>query len=331
MEIVIAVGAVGAALLGGSSTYYMWKKYKHPELTQYDAVLSLDYKDIYQHASNDDGNKNEDAVCWKYAKEENFIEETQDEVIVSLIGDYNQGKTFVLNHLANTFMESKYHTRTEGLCFKRTKIVVEKKDVNVLFIDSEGSNCLPEDPNDLDQLTAKSNYDKFICIMASRLADIPIIVVEQSSQNLMKQIYEVGSILKSKGSANRTIVIVYNCKSVEKKKDLTELFEKEVIEKFKCAKFEAPPPSTISFYTDAANIKGDKFELIHLALGQEGSEAGKHFNKNTFECIKYLIDRGQQIKGHKMFSISQQVYALMPLFKRYLGITVVGHHGGGSI
>jgi GTPase SAR1 family protein len=323
MEIVLGVGALGAALVGGGSwaSYWLWRKHKKSDLNSYDAILFLNYKHIFDKSISA---PNEEVISWKYA-ESAFLEEDQSALTVCIVGDYNQGKTFVLNGIAGAHLDSQHQVRTQGISFKKATInTTYRTSLDVIFLDTEGSNCLPEDPNDLDLMVKRQNYDLFIHELACRLSDITILVTDRPTSSLMHQLADLCGIIKSR-NASRTIVVVYNNKSIDSKEDLTRLFTKEVVEKFRCQKFEGPS-STISYYYSTLTTKGDIFKVVHLPLGKEGSESGKHYNRITFESIRYLIEqersRKEECGENSMLKISSAVFAQASLFKRYLGISL---------
>lgn len=322
MEIAIGIGLGAACLLSGGGGFWYWKRHQH-DLGQYDAVLHIDYNQIFNLSNT---RSISDPISWKYSGSagEAFLDQPHSAVVLSVIGDYNQGKTFVINSLANVNLESKYQGRTEGVSFKLVDIKSFKSAESVLLIDTEGSNCLPEDAMDLDLMVRKQSFDQFIQEVACRFGDLSVIVTDKPTKDLMQQIADVAGILKSSRKM-KIITVVYNSKSIEKKEDLEQFFQKEVVDKFKCSKTMLSKPDIFYYYSTYV-IKGDLFKIIHLPFGKNGSEAGKVFNKNSIECIKYLITdeamRKNSCEESSTFSISNKIVELSPLFRRFLGVNV---------
>jgi hypothetical protein len=63
--------------------------------------------------------------------------------------------------------------------------------------------------------------------------------------------------------------------------------------------------------------------VVHLPLAKEGTEAGKHFNKNTLDCLRYIVEvetLRKEDSGERKSRVSEQLAALAPLFKRVLSV-----------
>jgi len=311
--------AVAAGLLGGSSGYHLWRKLLRPGLTQYDFVLHMECDEIF----NDLWAKN--PIRWELGNDRESFNQI-DAVTVSLIGGFNEGKTFLLNQLADIRLESKFQTRTLGLSFKAAQIKSERKLTDVMFIDTEGSDFLPENPYDMKRITFKKNYDRFIREMAVQLADLVILLLEKPDTNSIELIQVIGGLIKSKGG-NMTLIVVYNHHSIEKAADLMEFF-KDLVKKYKCVPYIPWPSTGVLYYCNSMDISGSPLTIVHLPLGKEGSEAGQMYNKSAYDCIKHLIGRRREFQGENRlsFSMMDRVMAQKALFEKYLTIRVEEIH-----
>jgi hypothetical protein len=62
---------------------------------------------------------------------------------------------------------------------------------------------------------------------------------------------------------------------------------------------------------------------VHLPLAKEGTDAGKHFNKNTYEVLRYLVEQETHRKdeaGERKLRVREQLATLAPLFKHVLDV-----------
>jgi len=122
--------------------------------------------------------------------------------------------------------------------------------------------------------------------------------------------------------SSTTVVVVYNMCQIENKDELSKFFEREVISRFGCSRFENTMPS-VNFYYHNETISDTKFRVVHLPLGKEGSDAGKAYNKNTFDSIRYMceveVTRKEDV-GERRMRLKEQLVAMLPLYKRVLGV-----------
>lgn len=311
VSIVVGVTALGAALMGSGGGYLFWKK---TEPNAYDASLFINYKSVY----NRNPTPQEQPICWKVCPD-HFLDDTQATNIV-VIGECKQGKTFVLNRMSGMQLDTNPTGIMEGIKFKRTSwIGADKEELNVMLIDTEGLNHLPGDATNKDLMAKRHGYDQFLQEFSVKLSDICILVTDKPSMSFTHRVTDVCGILQ-RSKTSRTVIIVYNFLNIEKKDDFFQYFEREVAIRFNCSKFES---SVVSYHYSYDTIGGEMFKIVHLPLAREGTEAGKHFNKNTFESLKHLVEEEKTRKddeGERKFRVREQLVALSPLCKRALGV-----------
>jgi len=319
VSLVLGVGALGAALVGGgASGYFFWKK-AEPHL--YDAALHISYKAVFNREPS--AAEQADSLYWKHCND--ILLEDNQAVNVVVMGDYKQGKTFILNGMSGLQLETNYTSTMEGIKFKKTSWVsANKQDIEVLLIDTEGLNHLPGDPTNRELMAMRQRYDKFLVEVDVRLADLPVLVTEKPSLSLSQRVTDICDLMLQFKSS-RTLVIVYNMCNIETKDDLFQFFEREVVVRFGCTKFEGTIPPVSYHYHTETNASGTKCKIVHLPIGREGSEAGKHFNKNTYASLRYLAEgegARKEEAGERRLRVKEQLAALAPLFKRTLGVTL---------
>jgi len=210
----------------------------------------------------------------------------------------------------------------EGVKFKRTSwIASDKQELNVLMIDTEGLNHLPGDAANRDLITRRKGYDQFLMELSVRLADVPIIVVDKPSLSLAQRVLEICTLMQQ-NKKTRTLAAVYNMNNIEKKDDLFQFFEREVVQRYNCSKYENSIP-LVSYHYSSEILNNDKFKIVHLPLAKEGTDAGKYFNKPTFEALRYLVELEAQRKdeaGERNQRMYEQLAALAPVFRHVLSV-----------
>eukprot|EP00026_Physarum_polycephalum_P010152 Phypoly_transcript_10304.p1 GENE.Phypoly_transcript_10304~~Phypoly_transcript_10304.p1 ORF type:complete len:240 (+),score=35.82 Phypoly_transcript_10304:157-876(+) len=219
VSIVIGVTALGAALAGGAGGgYFFWKK---TEPNAYDAALFINYKSVYNRAPSPQEQAN--TIYWKQCSDQ-FLDDTQATNVV-VIGDYKQGKTFVLNRISGMLLDMNPISTMEGVKFKRTSWAAsDKQDLNVLLIDTEGLNHLPGDATNRDLITRRKGYDQFLQELSVRLGDVPILVTDKPSLAFAQRVLDICGLMQQH-KQTRTLVVVYNMNNIEKKDDFFQFFE----------------------------------------------------------------------------------------------------------
>lgn len=317
VSIVLGVGALGAALVGGGGGYFFWKK---TEPNSYDASMYVSYKRVYSRdiASTELS----DAIHWKLCAE-GFLEDNQATNLV-VIGNYKHGRTFVLNGIAGTQLETGYASPMEGIKFKKTSwIASDKRDLEVLLIDTEGYNRLPGDATNRDLMAKRQRYDQFMQEVAVRLADVPVLVTDVPSISMLQKVNDICTTMGNSKNT-RTLVIVYNMCNIENKDDLSQFFEREVVVRFNCSKYENSMP-LVSYHYHNETIGDQDFKIVHLPLAKEGSEASKQFHKNTYNCLRYLVEVETMRKedaGERKLAVKEQLGSMTNLFNRALNIAL---------
>jgi len=316
VSIVIGVTALGAALAGGAGGgYFFWKK---TEPNAYDAALFINYKSVYNRAPSPQEQAN--TIYWKQCSDQ-FLDDTQATNVV-VIGDYKQGKTFVLNRLSGMLLDMNPISTMEGVKFKRTSwLASDKQELNVLLIDTEGLNHLPGDATNRDLITRRKGYDQFLQELSVRFGDVPVLVTDKPSLSFAQRVLDICGLMQQH-KQTRTLAVVYNMNNIEKKDDFFQFFEREVVIRNNCSKYENTIPQ-VTYHHSSEMVNGERFKIVHLPLAKEGTEAAKQFNKNTFEVLRYLVEveaHRKEEAAERRPRVREQLAALAPLFKHVLHV-----------
>lgn len=173
--------------------------------------------------------------------------------IVSMLGFYNKGKTFLLNKLAGATFASGQTVNTEGLSFK----LIEKKEFKAIVIDTAGLESpvcgAPNDrdkndknPDDIlaEKLADRAFTDYFLSDVVYQLSDFYIIVVNNLLVSEQKLICRLTKAMKMEhqkhsdngtrrhGATSRPLIVVHNFNTATSKKEALKLWESQVVNIF---------------------------------------------------------------------------------------------------
>ena len=229
--------------------------------------------------------------------------------IISVIGNKNSGKSFILHLLTGKNIPNGYTATTEGLSFIIPEDEDNKED-NFILIDTAGteSPLLIEGNNNLtleikDKMAKDRQItDYFLQKFILEKSDIFICVVGNLTLTDQKFINRI-----IKNYTNKTIFIIHNLKTfIEKdqveyyinntlKESLT--FHLQQDEYFELESEEFLNENKIFF---KQKLKENDRIIIHLIIANQDSPAGKYYNNST---IKYLNKQLSQVKEKKPFNI----------------------------
>ena len=231
--------------------------------------------------------------------------------IISVLGNKNTGKSFILHLLTGKKIPNGYTVTTEGL-----SLIIpddeDNKDENCILIDTAGTespllieNTDPETLSiDLKDKMAKDRQitDYFLQKFILEKSDIFICVVDNLTLTDQKFLNRI-----IKNYTNKNIFIIHNLKTFIEK-DQVESYIKETLQEsltfhlqkdeyFDLDSTEKLEENSIYF---KQKLKENNRTIIHLIIANEDSPAGKYYNKST---INYLNKQLSQIKEKKPFDI----------------------------
>jgi hypothetical protein len=255
---------------------------------------------------------------WKIINKikENRVDIDKKVSIISVLGNKNAGKSFILHLLTGKNIPNGYTVTTEGLSFIMPEEGDNRGD-NYILIDTAGT----ESPLLLEKIT-KMTIDSINKMAKDRLitdyflqkfilekSDIFICVVDNLSLTGQKFINRI-----VKSYTNKTIFIIHNLKTfIEKEqvenyientlmKSLTfELSKEDIIELDDNEFKELEDKNRIYFKQE---LKEDERIIIHLILACENTKAGDYYNIST---IKFLKKQLFQVKEKRKFDVVQNL------------------------
>ena len=202
-----------------------------------------------------------------------------------------------------------YTVTTEGLSFiiPNSK---ENKDDNYILIDTAGteSPILIEKTEHLSkELRDKMAKDRqitdyFLHKFILKASDIFICVVDNLT---LTDQYFINRIIKN--YTNKTIYIIHNLKTFIEKEQVVNYINNTLKESLtfflqqdEYLDLKSEEKKEINKIFFKQKLKDNNRIIIHLIMANEGSPAGKYYNKST---IKYLNKALQQVKEKKPFNI----------------------------
>ena len=261
---------------------------------------------------------------WKINRTKKDDNNKNQVAIVSVLGNKNSGKSFILQLLTGKTIPNGYSVTTEGLSF----IIPDNdknKDDNYILIDTAGteSPLLYDDSNDLNKkkeedkekeipnienmIKDRQITDYFIQKFILEKSDIFICVVDNLTLTDQKFINRI-----IKYYADKKIYIVHNLKTFIEKDQVEDYIKDTLLqsltfdleeEKYcNLSKGKTKEDHNQLYYKQ--KLKDDDKIIIHLIMANEYSEAGKYYNKFT---IEYLNTELKQVKEKKSFDIVENL------------------------
>ena len=261
----------------------------------------------------------------------NIYNEKKDKasVVVSVVGNQNKGKSFILGKISGQPIPDGYTCITRGLSIKYPTI--EKQ--NIILLDTAGFESplvenedykLSKDKNELTEkeyITEVTDFAKdrqmteyFLQKFVLTQANILLVIVGQLTYP--DQVF-LNRIKKECG--DKRIFIIHNLKNLEEREyvenyirddlklSLTfELKENNMII-FEDIPEEEKEKSNHIYYTEESNDNDDdqmQQDIVHLIMAKDKTEAGNYYNESTINYIKNQI---VTFVGIKKFPIEEKV------------------------
>ena len=209
-------------------------------------------------------------------------------VIVSVLGSYNRGKSFLLNQLCDIKLPSGNLIHTEGISITAGRNMAK----NIIFIDTAGTDtAIPK--NELDD---KKATEALLREIALHLCSFIIIVVNRLRATDQSYIRQVLNHSKNPGCA-KNIIIVHNLIDVATQADIDEVIEKEIVDLFEAKmdniKLQMNRTSTeVNFYRSTHyDVK-----LRHFILAKHGSEAAQIWNRQSIDGIMNILQTATEAR-----------------------------------
>ena len=299
--------------------------------------MNSDPLDIYDLVIDIDAMKSLLGQGWEEEmtdKGKNIYEEKKDKpsVVVSVIGNQNKGKSFILGQISGQPIPKGYSVKTKGLSVKYPTI--EKQ--NIILLDTAGfetplvendvyklskDKSKLEEKEYLDQVTefAKDRQmtEYFLQRFVLTQANILLVLVGQLTYTDQKFLNRI-----KKECGDKRIFIIHNLKNLEQKEQVED-YIKDTLKLsltfklkdnnmiiFEEISEEEKEKHNYIYYTEEFNNDDDddnnhpQQDIVHLIMAKDDSEAGNYYNKTTIDYIKNQI---VVFVGIKKFPIEEKI------------------------
>ena len=241
---------------------------------------------------------------WKVEYNPKFFEKYEEfakvKVLkIGVIGNSNKGKSFILSKLSYFNLPSGTSLKTQGLSIKYPEFE-RYPNKRIVLLDSAGLETPvllekqeKEKKNDLFKEKSRDKIitELFLQNYIIQYSDILIFVVGILSYSEQKLLNRIKMELR-RANKNTTLYVIHNLMNYYTKKQVKDYIEeiclksatfnleKQIIINFN----ENPKEEGICFY-EKNTAKNFKPVIKHLFFANEGSEAGKCYNKFTLEYL----------------------------------------------
>lgn len=223
--------------------------------------------------------------------------EKETGVVVTVLGAYNRGKSFLLNKLCKITVPTGNLIHTEGISITAGK----DNYTNIVFLDTAGTDT----PVRKDEIDSKRATEALLREVVLHLCTFIIIVVNRLRAT--DQIY-IQEILKYCQTApNKAgVIIVHNFNDIENLDDLNEGIRTEIETIFEARLTERQPvldgvAKKIQFYTSKQN----GIDVRHFILAKEGSYAAHIWNLQSLDGMMNLFQNCTEF--YRKFDIIESV------------------------
>ena len=268
----------------------------------------------------------------EFPNDKSIYEEKKDKesVIVSVIGNANKGKSFILAKLSDVDLPSGFEIQTKGLSVKYPTI----ENKNIILLDTAGFQTplvendvykLSEDKDTLqeekylNEVTELSRDKQMTeCLLQKFVltqANILICVVGELTYSEQKFLNKI-----KKDIQDKRLFVVHNLQNFTKKEQVVN-YIKDILMislTFKLKEYvminfenqnENEEKNNLYYLEQFEEDKEDEntqieHDIVHLIMANDNSEAGKYYNEST---IKYLKNQISTFVGIKKFPIEEKL------------------------
>ncbi|EFA85151.1 hypothetical protein PPL_02150 [Heterostelium album PN500] len=201
--------------------------------------------------------------------------------VVSILGLYNRGKSYILARIFGLDLSSSYFAHTEGL-----SIVTSRASITDVLIglDTKGSQK-PVPKGDDFKIKDAEATERFLQSLSLSMSDIVLIVVNRLTRDDQSYIKQVKQRFNKK-----SIIIVHNLSHVNTIKELDGVINEELIKCFECTEHKILDQSKYWTSLDGTrHVVMAKDEMVKDPQTQhlkKAENAGLTYNKLTIELLR---------------------------------------------
>lgn len=228
-----------------------------------------------------------------------------DGAVVAVLGLFDKGKTFVLNHLTELDLPSGKKVSTKGLSFKHVNV----EGTKFVVLDSEGSYAPVRVENELS-VVEKELSERFIQDVIFELADYFLCVVNDFTSLDQRYLDKLTRSLQNSKKVFQEVIVVHNCKTVMERSVMQHIFESQIMHVYGRGKLQTTRIAALSRVTgelEEKDVQWFKTDFSrHVLLANEDCELGDRTNPWAFGLLKNWL-RSAFVPVNRRFSVLQSV------------------------
>jgi len=228
-----------------------------------------------------------------------------DGAVVAVLGLFDKGKTFVLNHLTGSQLPSGKKVSTKGLSFKH----VDVEGTKFIVLDSEGSYAPVKVENELS-VVEKEISERFIQDVIFDLADYFLCVVNDFTSLDQRYLDRLTRSLQNSKKHFQEVIVVHNCKTVMEQEVMDHIFHSQILFVYGRGKVQTTRIAALNPITgelEEKDVLWFKTDFSrHVILANEDCELGDRTNGWTFALLKNWL-RSAFVPVNRRFSVLQSV------------------------
>ena len=209
--------------------------------------------------------------------------------VVAVLGLYDKGKTFVLNHLTESKLPSGKKVSTKGLSFKHVMI---DGGTRFILLDSEGSYSPVRVVDELS-VVEKETTELFLQELIFEMSDYFLCVVNDFTSLDQRYLDKLTRNLQNSTKAFREVIVVHNCKEVIDDATLRHVWETQVTAIYGSGTMQHTKVAAIDAMTETLVEKTVAWFKTpfsrHVLLANHDSELGELLNPWAFSLLRYWL------------------------------------------
>ena len=224
---------------------------------------------------------------------------------MAVLGLFDKGKTFVLNHLTGSQLPSGKKVSTKGLSFKH----VDVEGTKFIVLDSEGSYAPVKVENELS-VVEKEISERFIQDVIFDLSDYFLCVVNDFTSLDQRYLDQLTRSLQNSKKHFQEVIVVHNCKTVMEQEVMDHIFHSQILFVYGRGKVQTTRIAALNPITgelEEKDVLWFKTDFSrHVILANEDCELGDRTNGWTFALLKNWL-RSAFVPVNRRFSVLQSV------------------------
>jgi len=222
---------------------------------------------------------------------------------VCILGEFNQGKTWLINLLSDRWFEFGFDqvTKSIGCALPATKS-------HIVYCDSPGTSRAVH----IDDLNDRVGTDRIIEETMIAFSDMLLLICGPltTTEQVRHRKY-IDRVSELEGSRKRVVYIVHNWKNFYTLNQIEQFIQSDIIDAYGAEKREL---NDHTFYYHIDNRTG--LGINHVIFAAEGSRAGMYWNSKSLKMMNSLIeDLGQTNAMHTFKVVKEFKKELEPLLR----------------